>query len=72
MHRGQTRIAGPSTVATPLLKVFEKPPDECGREILRLQCGGRCAELVGGVAEEQPERVAIAGDRMRARLPLSE
>ena len=43
MNRGQTRIAGPSTVAAPLLEVFEKPPDECRREILRLQGGGRFA-----------------------------
>jgi len=52
--------------------MLEKPPDERGREILRLQPGGGLAQLVGGEAQEQPKGIAIAGDRIRARLPLSE
>ena len=72
VNRGQPRIAGPTGVAAPLLQVLEKPPDERGREILRVQPGGGLAQLVGREAQEQPKRIAIAGDRMRARLPLSE
>jgi len=52
VNRGQTRIAGSTTVAAPLLKVFEKPPDERGLDILRFQHRGRLAQLVGGEAEE--------------------
>lgn len=72
VNRGQTRIAGSTTVAAPLLEVLEKPPDERGLDLLRFQHRGRLAQLVGGEAEEQTKRVAVAGDRMRARLPLSE
>jgi hypothetical protein len=72
VNRGQTRIAGPTAVAAPLLEVLEKPPDERGCEILRFQQGGGLAQLVGGEAQKQPKRIAIAGDRMWARLPLSE
>jgi len=54
------------------LETLEKLPDERGREILHLQQGGGLAQLVGGEAQEQPKSIAIAGDRMWARLPLSE
>ena len=72
VNRGQTCIAGPTAVTAPLLEMLEKPSDERGHEVLGLQHGGGLTQLVGGEAQEQPKRIAIAGDRMRAGLPLSE
>ena len=72
MNRGEPRVPGATTVAALLLQMLEKSPDERGVQILRAQGRWGLAQVVGRKPEEQAKCVAIAGNRVRARLPLAE
>jgi hypothetical protein len=50
--------------------VREERHDERRVEVLELQPGWRCAGLLAGERQQQPEGVAVGGDRVRAGLTL--
>ena len=68
--RGQPQVAGLRHVPARGLEVLEKAGDQLLVEVLPVQRGGRLAGLLVGVVEQQPQRVAVGGDRARAGLQL--
>jgi hypothetical protein len=51
-------------------EILEERADEHRVEIRQLELGGRLAALPMHEAEQQPERVAVGGDRVRTGLAL--
>jgi len=69
--RREARVARPRGVAALLLQVVEEFADERRIDVGDEQVGGRLAEARRGEGQEKPERVAIGGDRVLARLALA-
>ncbi len=63
-------IAAPCSITPRLLEIGEEVGDEVGVDIGDLQRRRLLLLLIGGIPEEQAERVAIARDRIRAGLHL--
>jgi hypothetical protein len=53
------------------LDVLEKVSDKVDIKVIDLQLGWGLCTTLAGVPEQESERVAIAGDRVRARLHLA-
>ena len=66
----QAGIAGTDVVAALVLEMIEKVADQVGVEILERQIMWRLAKDLVGIVDEQPERVAVAGDGVGAHLAL--
>ena len=68
--RGQPRIAAAGAVAALAFDVDQEVAHQVGVQIFDLEFRRRPAGPLAGEAQQQAERVAIAGDRVRARLHL--
>jgi hypothetical protein len=68
VDRRQPGVAGAHAVAALVLEVVEEPGDETGVEVADVESAGRLAELALGVGEQQPEGVAVGGDRVWASV----
>ncbi len=66
----QAGIPGPDAVAPIALEVVEEGADERRVDLADIERRWSCPGAVGGERQEQAERVAIGGDRLRARLAL--
>ena len=64
-------VAGPWVVATFGLEMVQEVAEQRGVEVVQGHPRGRLVQRTLGVAHQQPERRAIAGDGMRARLALT-
>jgi hypothetical protein len=69
---GEADVAGPGAVAALVLEVLEERPDRGRVELRELKPRGWRSGLLLHEGEQQPERVAVAGDRVRADAPLAE
>lgn len=67
----EASVAAACPVTPRLLKIGEEVGDEICVDIGDLQCRRVLLPLIGGLAEQQTERVAVARDRIRAGLHLS-
>ena len=72
MHRGQASVAGRDAVASLLFEVVQERADQRRVEVLEFEPGGWPAGPLLGECEQQRERVAIGGDRVRADAPLTD
>jgi hypothetical protein len=72
VDRGEPGVAGPGAVSPSVLEVVEEGPDQRRVEVGELEPGGRRARSLLGEGEQEPERVPVGGDRVRAHLPLGE
>jgi hypothetical protein len=72
VDRPQPRVAGPGTVAAVLFEVGEERADQRRVEIAEVQLEWLLAGLLVREAEQQPERVAVGGDRLRAGVALGD
>jgi hypothetical protein len=70
VNRGEPRIAGPGAVVTVAIQMLQEPADQGHVEVGQVQVMWLLAGLGGGVAQQQPERVAVGSDRVGAHLPL--
>ena len=70
--RGQARVAGADRVAALVLEVIEERADQRCLEIVEVEIAGRLAGVLGGEGQQQPDRVAVGGDRVRTGLPLAD
>ena len=68
--RGQPRVAGADLVAALVLEVIEERADQRRLKIVDVEIARRGAGLLGDEGEQQPDRVAVCGDRVRARALL--
>jgi hypothetical protein len=69
--RRQPRVAGGGAVRALALEVVQEGRDELGVEIVEPDLAGGPCEPLRGEREQEPERVAVGGDRVRARLALA-
>jgi hypothetical protein len=72
VDRGETGVAGGDAVAPLLFEVVEEPADHVGVEVVEIEGGRRLAGALVGVAEKQPERVAIGGHGVGAGAALGD
>lgn len=72
MDRGQSGVASAGTVATLALEMVEEAGDQRRVKIGQIQCRGRERGLLGGVAEQQSQGVAVGGDGLFADVSLSD
>jgi hypothetical protein len=70
VDRGQPRVAGANAVASFVLQVGEKRGDRRGVEILKLQPRWCCPGALVHEGQQQPEAVAVGGNRVRAGVAL--
>jgi hypothetical protein len=72
VDRAEARVARPDAVASVLFEMLEERADQRRVEIVEVQL----ERLLGGLpvreAEQQPERVAVGGDRLRACVALGD
>jgi hypothetical protein len=54
------------------LEVLEERGDQRRLELRDVEVAGRRAGAVGGESQQQPKRVAVGGDRVRARRALAD
>jgi hypothetical protein len=66
VDRPEPGVAGPGAVAPVLLEVVEERADQRRVEIVDVQLERLLAGLLLREAKQQPERVAVGGDRLRA------
>ena len=66
VDRRQPGVAGAGAVAALVFEVVEERGDQRRVEVLELERRRRLAGLLLGEGEQQPEGVAIGGDRVRA------
>jgi len=66
VDRPEPRVAGPGTVAPIFFEVVEERADQRRVEIVDVQLERLLAGLSLGEGEQQPESVAVGGDRLRA------
>jgi hypothetical protein len=66
VDRPESRVAGPGTVASIVFEMFEERADQRRVEIVDVQLEWLLAGLLVREGEQQPERVAVGGDRLRA------
>ena len=72
VDRGEADVAGARAVSALVLEVFQERADRGRVELCELQAGRRRAGLLLHEAQQQPERVAVAGDGVRADPALAE
>jgi hypothetical protein len=72
VDRGEPDVAGAGGVRTLVLEVLEKRPDRRRVEVRDLQPGWWCPGCLVDVGQEEPERVAVACDRVRADASLTD
>jgi hypothetical protein len=72
VNGGQARIAGTSTVLAFFFKVFEELRHESCVDILDGEAGRRLVKAHRREAQQEPEGVAVGGDGVGARLPLTD
>ena len=70
--RDEPGVAGPDAVSPSVLEVVEECADQRGVEVGKHEQGGRLAGALLGKGEQEPERVSVGGDRVRACPPLGE
>ena len=70
VDRRQPGVAGPEAVAALLLEVVEERADQRRVEVGEVQPVGCLPVLCCGEVEQQPDRVAVGGDRVRAGVAL--
>ena len=70
VDRPEPRVAGPGTVAPILFEMLEERADQRRVEIVDVELERLLAGLVVREGEQQPERVAVGGDRVRTRVAL--
>ena len=67
VDRAEAGVAGAGTVAAVAFEVGEERADQRCVEVVDVQLERLLAGLVVREAQQQPERVAVGGDRLRAR-----
>ena len=72
VDRRQARVAGAGAVAALVLEVIEERRDQRCVEILDLELGWLFAGALLREGEQQPEGVAVGGDRVRADALLAD
>jgi len=72
VDRGQAGVAGADAVAAFAFEVIEEAADQRGVEVGDVQRRGCAAGELGGVAEQQPQRVAVGGDGVGAGVALAD
>ena len=70
VDRCQPGVAGADAVAALVLEVVEERGDQWRVEVADVELAGLAAGPLGGEREQQPERVAVGGDRVRAGVAL--
>jgi hypothetical protein len=70
VDRGQAGVACGAAVASLLFQVLEERARQGGVQVGEAEPAGRLAGLVAGEGEQEPERVAVGGDGVRAGLLL--
>ena len=68
VDRRQPGVAGAGAVAAVVLEVVEERADQRRVEVGEVESAGLLAGLLWREAQQQPERVAVGGDRARARV----
>src|ERR1035441_8256776 len=71
VDRRQPGVPGPGAVAALMLEVIEERRDERRAEICEVEPGGRYAGLLAGELQQEPERVPVGGDGVRAGSSLA-
>jgi hypothetical protein len=71
VDRGEPDVAGAGGVAALLLEVLQKGADRRRVEVADLQLRRRRPGRPVDVGQQESERVAVAGDRVRADAPLT-
>ena len=66
VDRCQPGVPGPGAVVSVLLEVGEERADQRRVEIVDVELAGLLAGSLMREGQEQPERVAVGGDRLRA------
>jgi hypothetical protein len=72
VDRREAVVATAHAVAASVLKVLQERSDQRRVELGDVQLAGRLAGPLGSEAEQQPERLAIGGDRVRAGSALGD
>ena len=72
VDRGEAGVAGAGAVAALVLEVVEKRGDQRRVQIGDIELGWLAAQALGGEAQQQLERVAVGGDRVRAGASLAD
>jgi hypothetical protein len=67
VDRGETVVAGGDRVCPLSFEVLEERGDQRRVELCDVQLAGWLSGPLDGEAQEQPEGVAVGGDRVRAR-----
>jgi hypothetical protein len=66
----EPRVTGPGAVAPVLFEMGEERADQRRVEIVEVQLIWLLAGLLVREAQQQPERIAVGGDRLRAGVAL--
>ena len=72
VDRPEAGVAGSRAVAPVFFEVLEERADQRRVEIVDVQLERLLAGLLLGEAQQQPERVAVGGDRFRAGVALGD
>jgi hypothetical protein len=72
VDRRQAGVAGAGAVSPLALEVLEEGADQRRVEVGELELAGLLAGLRVGEAKQQPEAVAVGGDRLGAGVALAE
>ena len=73
VDRGQAGVAGADAVAAFVFEVVEERADQGGVQIGEVRAPrARLPVCSRGEAEQQPQRVAVGGDGVRAGVPLAD
>jgi len=70
VDRREAVVAAADTVPASVLEVLEERGDQRRVELGDVQLAGQLAGLFGGELQQQAERLAVRGDRVRARTTL--
>ena len=69
---GKPMVAGAHAVVAVAFEVLQERRDKRGVEVAEVEVAWLCAGPLGGEGEQQPERVAVSGDRVRAGPALAD
>jgi hypothetical protein len=72
VDRGETVVAGRGGVAAIVLEVVKERCDQGRVQLRDVELARRCAQAVCGEFQQQPEAVAVSGDRVRAGGALTD
>ena len=72
VNRAEPRVAGPRTVAAFVFEVAEERADQRRVQVVDVQLEWLLTSLVVREAQQQPERVAVGGDSLRAGIALGD